>query len=88
MVGRPTGEPMSGHPSAEQIADAIATAPRGVWLVAGTPIDQPYPCMCTAPYCGARCPCRGRVDGPLPAQCCAAPRVSGPVVDIARAFGG
>lgn len=41
------------------------------WAIAGTPIDQPYPCRCGT-WCGNHCPCRGRLDtGHLPATCCA-----------------
>jgi hypothetical protein len=46
----------------------------GVWLVAGTPLDQPYPCRCGErryKECSAAwCPCAGRPDPPN-SQCCA-----------------
>lgn len=52
---------------------AASAAPRGVWLVAGTPIDEPYPCRCAEAKYGrcnaAFCPCSGRPD-PQGANCC------------------
>lgn len=44
-----------------------------VWLVAGTPFGDPYPCMCYGNRpCGRRCPCRGRADvDTMPPVCCA-----------------
>lgn len=47
----------------------------GVWLVAGTALDQPYPCRCLERGqrdCGSQwCPCFGRTDlaGLTPACC-------------------
>jgi hypothetical protein len=47
------------------------TAPRDMWLLVRSPTSKPYPCRCT-PGCGARCPCRGRVDVEgMPTACCA-----------------
>jgi len=48
----------------------------GTWLVAGTPVDQPYPCRCherRGRECSAAwCPCAGRTDRKhLPPDCCA-----------------
>lgn len=47
--------------------------PYGVWLIAGTPVDRPYPCRCwLGQPCGARCPCVGRTDAAtMPVACCA-----------------
>lgn len=47
--------------------------PAGVWMVAGTPFAERYPCMCYGSRaCGMRCPCRGRADGAdMPTVCCA-----------------
>jgi hypothetical protein len=46
----------------------------GVWLIAGTPLDQPYPCRCSERMgreCSAAwCPCAGRSD-PQTRSCCA-----------------
>lgn len=48
-----------------------------VWLIAKTPGDQPYPCLCNREKWGCRagekyCPCEGRrVEEHLPAICCA-----------------
>lgn len=44
----------------------------GVWLRAGTPVLEPYPCMCWGRYpCGRHCPCRGRTDvDTMPQHCC------------------
>jgi hypothetical protein len=46
----------------------------GIWLVAGTPVDQPYPCRCherLGKECSAAwCPCAGRPD-PQGPRCCA-----------------
>jgi hypothetical protein len=48
----------------------------GVWLVAGTPVDQPYPCRCherKGRQCSAAwCPCAGRLpcDRPPNRDCC------------------
>ncbi len=65
---------MSGHPTPEEAAAAYAAAPRGVWIVAGTRADEPYPCRChERKYrkCSpAFCPCSGRPDPPSP-DCCA-----------------
>lgn len=45
----------------------------GHWLIAGTPVGQPYPCRCherRGPKCSAAwCPCAGRFDPPN-RQCC------------------
>lgn len=44
-----------------------------LWIIAGTPIDQPYPCRCAerrGRVCSpAWCPCAGRSDPPG-AACC------------------
>jgi hypothetical protein len=53
--------------------------PRGMWLAANAPTDQPYPCRCGREGIGCRtganphhCPCRGRTDlDHLPTTCCA-----------------
>jgi len=51
----------------------------GMWLIARTPVDRPYPCRCwlgkpcntSHPHPAYRCPCWGRADtGRLPAHCC------------------
>jgi len=52
------------------------TAPRNVWLVAGTSVFAPYPCRCEAwraEGCSPLwCPCAGRVDvWNFPPSCCA-----------------
>ncbi len=50
----------------------------GFWLLAKTPADQPYPCLCHRDGHGCRaggrhCPCWGRPDlDHLPQACCAA----------------
>lgn len=52
---------------------------KNVWLVAGTSLQQSYPCRCPEKRdrwaCEhGRCPCFGRIDVmrvPLPAACCA-----------------
>ena len=49
---------------------------RGVWIIAGTPLNQPYPCRCDerrGGTCSPRwCPCAGRVDlHQVPPTCCA-----------------
>lgn len=47
----------------------------GVWIIAGTPISEPYPCRCQerpawARECSAAwCPCAGRADPQTP-DCC------------------
>jgi hypothetical protein len=51
-------------------------APLGWWIIAGTPITDPYPCRCNPP-CRTRgektCPCMGRTDvDNVPETCCAA----------------
>lgn len=50
-----------------------AAVPRGVWLVAGTPVDEQYPCRCPEAKYGrcnaAFCPCSGRSDPPSPTCC-------------------
>jgi hypothetical protein len=47
---------------------------KGVWLLAGTPVGEPYPCRCSERRFGrcsaVFCPCSGRMDPPSPA-CCA-----------------
>ena len=45
---------------------------RGAWLVAGSDINEPYPCMCHGQRaCGRRCPCLGRRDvETMPQLCC------------------
>lgn len=71
------------HPTAAEIASAAASAVRGVWLIAGTPAGEPYPCRCGEPVrmadgstyrpktCSpAFCPCSGRLD-PQGPECCA-----------------
>lgn len=49
----------------------------GRWLIAGTPIDEPYPCRCRNAgrcYSPRQCPCTGRPDpeagGGDPQRCC------------------
>lgn len=49
---------------------------QGVWIVAGTPSDQPYPCRCherRRDSCSVKwCPCSGRTDlANVPKSCCA-----------------
>jgi hypothetical protein len=62
------------HLTEAQAKAAIAAAPRGQWLLAGTPQDQPYPCRCHEAKFGrchpAFCPCGGRLD-PQGPTCCA-----------------
>jgi hypothetical protein len=42
---------------------AALNAALGRWLIAGTPIDEPYPCRCKGRSCVPRqCPCTGRPD--------------------------
>lgn len=50
-----------------------STVVRDVWLVAGTSVHDPYPCLCDPPgRCWTRCACRGRTDtAHLPQYCCA-----------------
>jgi hypothetical protein len=48
----------------------------GVWLLAGTPVSQPYPCRCHErryKFCSpVFCPCAGRLDlGNVGPECCA-----------------
>lgn len=54
--------------------------PFGVWLIAKTPVDRPYPCRCwlgkrcrtTSDHAAYLCPCWGRTDlDHLPSHCCA-----------------
>jgi hypothetical protein len=63
------------RPRASQAPHAsdMPPAPRGVWLVAGGDLADPYPCMCHGSRaCGLRCPCRGRADvDTMPPVCCA-----------------
>lgn len=47
----------------------------GRWIVAGTPVGDPYPCRCgerRGDTCSVKwCPCSGRVDlENVPADCC------------------
>jgi hypothetical protein len=58
----------------------VVVAPTGMamrWLIAGTPVTEPYPCRCDErkfSKCSPQyCPCAGRVDalGEMPASCCA-----------------
>lgn len=56
--------------------NANPTAPAvgfGPWLIAGTPVDEPYPCRCHESRrrgCSPLwCPCSGRPDR-LPEPCC------------------
>lgn len=58
----------------------------GVWLRAGTPVLEPYPCMCWGEYpCGRRCPCRGRTDvDAVPQHCCARPTEQEVAADARR----
>lgn len=47
---------------------------RGVWIIAGTPSDLPYPCRCREDPRGwkclpTRCPCASR-DDPPNEDCC------------------
>jgi hypothetical protein len=60
----------------------------GRWVVAGTFLADPYPCLC-APPCRERgastCPCFGRYAQPhLPAHCCAIQRVRAGLAPWAR----
>jgi hypothetical protein len=53
----------------------MTTTP-SLWLIAGTPGNQPYPCRCSeARYgrCSPKwCPCAGRTDlDDVPPECCA-----------------
>lgn len=49
---------------------------RGLWLVAKTPLQAPYPCRCAPLTTGGTChpvycPCAGRIDlDHVPAGCC------------------
>lgn len=54
--------------------NAGSTAPAGVWLVAGTPATEPYPCRCRSwGVCSPKfCPCSGRTDYiNITTSCCA-----------------
>jgi hypothetical protein len=58
-------------------ATAALNAKLGRWLIAGTPIGEPYPCRCrNAGRCSAprQCPCTGRPDPEAgngdPTRCC------------------
>jgi hypothetical protein len=55
---------------------------RGAWIVAGTPVEDVYPCRCleSRGACSAVwCPCSGRLDvETAPAYCCC--RVNTPAV--------
>lgn len=46
---------------------------KGRWIIAGTPITEPYPCRCGEAKYGkcrpAFCPCAARPDPPAP-ECC------------------
>ena len=43
----------------------------GLWLIARSPTNRPYPCRCRG-NCGMRCPCHGRTDtAAMPTVCCA-----------------
>lgn len=79
MPARRTTRAAADHPPRPAV-------PLGVWLLAGTPSDQPYPCMCQGTRrCLSRgpgtCPCAGRTDlDNVPRNCCAhgAARVTAP----------
>lgn len=58
------------------MADEASPAPAGlsgVWMIAGTPIHEPYPCRCherRGKACSPLwCPCSGRSD-PQGPECC------------------
>ncbi len=57
----------------EQESPAAAAAGFRPWLIAGTPVDEPYPCRCHESRFGRCsplwCPCAGRPDV-LPEPCC------------------
>jgi hypothetical protein len=59
---------VSHHPTDAEVRAAVAGAPRGVWLVTGTPVTEQYPCRCKERLyrkCSAVfCPCSGRPDPP------------------------
>jgi hypothetical protein len=49
--------------------------PVGVWLVAGTPLRDRYPCTCRGTReCGRRCWCRGRLDAAATGTACCSRR--------------
>jgi len=56
---------------ARTYAELPAARP-GHWIIAGTPCDQPYPCICWYDNCTyPKCPDRGRPEGDaLPPGCC------------------
>lgn len=59
-------------------AAAAPAVPLGVWVIAGTPVSEPYPCPCGEDLHHRRepsrhCPCWGRLDvDRVPEGCCAA----------------
>lgn len=55
---------------------APPVGPMGVWLIAGTTMNEPYPCRCVrSRSCMSTCACRGRTDTDhLPRYCCAKPK--------------
>lgn len=61
----------------------------GVWLLAGTPVEEPYPCRCHEAKFGKCspmwCPCAGRVDEALGWEGCCASRHTPEVVAEASA---
>lgn len=60
----------------------------GRWLVAGTPIDQRYPCRCDAGDCSpAWCPCAARADAEaMPLSCCSRRTTPAQVAEARRAY--
>ena len=59
----------------------------GPWLIAGTPVNEPYPCRCAErrfERCSAAfCPCAGRPDV-LPEPCCSGRNGPEEVVNASR----
>jgi hypothetical protein len=77
------------HPTASQIREAVAAAPRRTWLIAGTSPDEPYPCRCHESKFGrchpAFCPCSGRLD-PAGPECCAVTNTPERAAQAAQAY--
>lgn len=68
---------------------SIAHTLKGVWAIAGTRVDEPYPCRCHErkyERCSAAfCPCAGRTDPPN-SECCANRYGPAEVVEESRAW--
>lgn len=67
------------------------TARPGYWIIAGTPVGDPYPCRCHerkyAKCSPMWCPCAGRTDIALTwANCCASVNTPEVVAEAAVAY--